>query len=207
MSEEQSMTYVVQGREVDRDDIEQEAAIFEWQTGKRANRALIARNLANDEPASTFAGDPSAIASPLPVGMAIPDPKVINQLVEWSLAQSVKIREAILEFLEEPGDDSLNSTLALLIDEGIIAAITPEKPVKKAGFIDALMRLLQTDHRDYSSTELYDWARTVHLAKRPEATVRQAMRRLIEQGKVVKTSQQTYRYVGGVIWTSTQTIM
>lgn len=188
MPDQQDFVYVIQPRGVDQDDIDQEAAIFEWTTGRRANRRLIANKLQNDEPAAVFSGDPTSVAVPVPTGVNIPNPRVIEQIVTWSLEQSDLIRKAIFEFLEEPTDDNLSNTLTFLIDQGIIEAVaTGEKP-KKVGFIDALVRLMKTERRPYTSGELYAWARTIHSAKRPEATVRQALRRLISDGKVVKTN-------------------
>lgn len=185
-------TYLIQGREVDREDIDQEAAIFEWETGKRANRALIAKHLANQDPAATFSGDPTTVAWALPTGLNLPNPRVIQKLVDWSLEQSDRIRSVMLDFLDEPSEESLVSTLAILMDEGIIQSAIPPK-AEKASFADAIVRLLTTDRRIYSSQELYAWARGIHSAKRPEATVRQALRRLISLGKVTKLGDSQYQ--------------
>src|SRR6185369_17826584 len=174
--------------------VNQEAALWEWQhPGQRANRQLIRKSLENKVPEVTYSGDVTAVASSLPVGLNLPDAKVIEALVKWSLEQSEVVKAAMFQFLVQP-EDRLEETIAFLMSAEIITKVAPVV-AEKTGFIDALVKLFES-RRVIARADLMVWARTIHQAKRPEATLRQALRRLLSQGKIEKVDNDSYNWKG-----------
>lgn len=108
-------------------------------------------------------------------GDSLPDPEVIDKLAAWTTQQSARVQAAVIEYLEDPKDQSLEHVLQL-IDRAV-----PEdtEPIARPNFAQLVLRSLPA-----TKDQLYQLAYREHLAKRPEATVRQVVRRLSAQGKL-----------------------
>lgn len=178
------LVYLVQPRRVDREDVEQEAQIWEFtHPGKRARRSLVRKALESREPAATFQGDPTRIGRPLWDNTPeIPNPAAIARIREWAQGKSVLLQQAIEDYLREDTDEKLETIKKLLIREGVKQDRNHTAP-RMVTFHSGLMRIL-SDGKPHNMTELYAWARSFHQARRPEATLRQALRRLKTKGLV-----------------------
>lgn len=107
-----------------------------------------------------------------------PSEAVIDKLVAWTTQQSATVQLAVQEYLEDPRDEALNQIL-LLINQAV-----PEKEAdSKPNFAQLVIRALPA-----TKDQLIQMAFREHLAKRPEATVRQVLRRLSRAGQIVEVN-------------------
>lgn len=164
---------VVQLPVVDRDDINQEAALLELQ-GIKPSRRLLALRMRERE--LTFSGDIDC--QPLPtLAPGLPDPEVIEALIDWTLDQVDEVQAQMFEFLEDP-EERFEETAEFLLRIHLIQPLAT--PAKAASNADLFRNALPAAKED-----LYTLAR-LHLTttRRPEATVRQWLRRSLEAGLV-----------------------
>lgn len=158
---------------VQSEDIEQEAALLILQ-GKTPSRTLIYKRLSR--------GD--AIFDEIPQGSTllfsdnpVPDENVTRQLVEWALEQEERTQQLIFDFLDDPSDEALPGLLSQLDKQGVqlySREIKREKSLTQV-ILDEITKAPRTIE------ELYELGRQVHVSRRPEAAVRQVLRRLTEQ--------------------------
>lgn len=193
-------SFIIQAPTVDEDDVEQEAALLRLM-GKTPSKALIRKKL-QVYGAALFSGElPFASAMPgTSVGdySSYPSEEVVQVLGDWARTQPKGLAMAVMSFIEDPSEEQLQDILRLIRK-------TPEaKQYRQAqgnnSFSAMLKNFILTGKGSRSIEELYEYARTVHSAKRPEATVRQALRRLIREGIIEKArtqdGEQIYRIIG-----------
>ncbi len=110
----------------------------------------------------------------------IPNIQVILKLSNWLLKQEEKIKEVILDYLDNPGDDKFWSILVLLdVDH------PPPKKIREGSLIDLMLRSLPA-----SKEELYEIAIREHKSNRPESAVRTNLRRLLEDGRIKEIERE-----------------
>lgn len=106
------------------------------------------------------------------------------KLVEWSFSQEKEAQNIIIAFLEDPSEHMLTITINRLVRLGYIDTVTytPEAP---ASLADLLRRQLE-QNGIMAFADLYEIARNQHVSKRPNAAVRQTLRRFESQGLLVR---------------------
>lgn len=161
---------------VSKDDIEQEAALLRLM-GKTPNKALIYKRLSRQE----------AIFDEVPVGASLlwdddphTDPAVTEALVDWALQQTDAVAGLIFEFLEEPTDEAMAEVLKNLKAQGV--EIFQPDTHKEKSLTQVILDLLKT--RPHTIQELYDVSRSIQPSNRPEAAVRQILRRLTKHSQI-----------------------
>lgn len=165
-----------------RDDILQEAELLKLE-GKTPSLRLL-RKRAEAYEALLFADYlPSGATEIIWEGPQLPDFEVVEAIVNWAMEQAEATREKVLTFLEDPTEEGLKTLLPQ------IQLQAPQK-IKGGSLAQAILRLLST--RPHTKQELYEYARSEHQAKRPEATIRQLVRRLTREGKIQEVSHDTY---------------
>lgn len=183
--------YIIQSPVIDRDDINQEAELLKLEGVINPSKSLIAKRLANQQPASLFQGEIGSIARPLEVSPGV-NIIALERLVQWSIVQSERIQQAVTAYLDDPNDEVFGRTIKILQEEGIIK-IEPKPPANAFSFSAALIRLLEREPKGLEIHDLYTWARGIHSAKRPEATVRQTLRRLVGNNTLMLTEDKRYK--------------
>lgn len=179
--------FILQAPTVDKDDIDQEMELLKLQ-GVRVSRRIVTLRLSQNAEA-TFQGDPGSIASPITT-RSLPPHEVVNQLIEWAIEQSAEVSRAVLDFLAEPDDDQLDDLVARLKKSGAIARKSP--PKAKNGMLSQVL-FTYISEKARTREELYAYARTLHQAERPEAAVRQYLRRAVREETLTLT--EGYYYV------------
>lgn len=108
------------------------------------------------------------------------------QLVEWSFSQPEEAQNIIIAFLEDPTEHMLTITINRLVKKGYIEQ--PEEPSDDrptASLADLLRRQIE-QAGTITLQELYELARVQHVSKRPNAAVRQTVRRFERQKLVTR---------------------
>jgi len=172
--------FILQASIVDNDDIDQEMALLKLE-GITASRRIVSMKLMQKSEA-LFQGDPGAMASPI-ITRTLPPAEVVQMLISWATQQDNDIAQAILDFLVEPDEEELETLVKLLKRQGLAHKT---KPAAKAVLSDTLTAYLSK--RPRSKEELYDYTRTMHTANRPEAAVRQYLRRATRSGLLIETN-------------------
>lgn len=169
---------------VDPDDIEQEYQLLLLQGKKPSRRILFHRALRYESLLFDFTAELSGASEISWAESPIPSAEVYERLTSWALAQSEVIQNSVFDFLEEPSEDKLNRLFKdLRIKE-------PEQPKpNKTSLSDAILNYC-TEPR--SLPELYQLSRRLIFSERPEAAVRQTVRRLLKNGKLER-SANVYR--------------
>ena len=188
MDVEYDNPFILQSVEIDRDDIDQEMALLRLM-GLKPNRRIVTAKLSLNAEA-LFQGDPGNIASTI-VNRSLPPVEVVQRLIEWSIDQSDDIGKLILDFLAEPDDDRLDEVIDQLKSTGIIRG----KVVSSGRGLLSETLTIYLSERPRSKDELYEYARVIHSAKRPEAAVRQYLRRALKQGQLRLSSEQKYEVI------------
>ena len=160
---------------VDAGDIEQEAALLRLQ-GITPSKLILRKRLQPTE--LTFSGD-LIDASPLNFARVIPSQETLESIIDWARPQAAPVQDLIWQFLEDP-EANLESTLKKL-------KLTPAKASSSTPLATILMNALPATKEDLSQLV----AQVSPTTKRPEATVRQFIRRhqlTITDGIVQKES-------------------
>lgn len=174
------------------EDLAQEAALLRL-CGKTPSLSILRRRAQRYE-ALLFADELPAHATEMDWGSdPIPSMQTLEQLTGWALHQSAQVAEMVFNFLEQPTDHTLTEVLKELRDQGVVQPADPSpQPTGNGSLTEAILNLLR--HRPHSQDELYSFARDSIISKRPEAAVRQILRRLIRAGQVTKeTPNDVYR--------------
>lgn len=165
---------IVQMSPVLREDVNQEAELLKLQ-GITPNRRILALRMQQRE--LTFSG-PLEDARPIPqLGPSQPTEDVLEALVDWTLEQISEVQAQMFEFLENP-DDLFDETISLL--RGFELITGSQKPPKELAFADILRSNLPATRQ-----ELYRMGRELlPTTRRPEATVRQWIRRMLRDDSI-----------------------
>lgn len=110
------------------------------------------------------------------------NPEAVETLLEWMFDQSDQIQVAVLAYLSDPSERRFKTVLRL-----IDRATEEVRPRQSNTLVDLVVRVLPATLED-----LYKMARREHQAKRPEAAVRQLLRRLTAEGRIVKKGELYY---------------
>ncbi len=167
---------------IDHQDVLQEAELLRLQ-GKIPNLRIIRKRLSRGvllydlppEDAQPFEESPY-------------DPEVTEALIDWALQQTEKIQERIFLFLEEPTHEAVPSLLIFLRRQNIPLNLIDTAPT---GSLSKL--LMRTLHEPQYLDDLYELARRSHVSERPEAAVRQFIRRAQKEGKILQDEHGRYQ--------------
>ena len=100
------------------------------------------------------------------------DDLMATQLADWVVEQNQRVQEVVWEFLE--GDDDALELLGELLGKRTRVVIRREEPLSHM-----VLRSLPASHE-----ELKAMAVAFHPSKRPEAALRQFLRRAEKEGKI-----------------------
>lgn len=167
---------------VETDDIEQEMALLRLQ-GKNPRKDFVAKRLAHGE----------AIFDEVPMNATLmwnedplPDPNVTEALIDWAFTQSEAVADATFDFLDDPTTEGLNELLVFLGQEKV-QVFEMELPRERS------LTQLITDHLPTTLEDLNGLARSLYPSARPEAAVRQVLRRLNRTGQITITNEYITR--------------
>jgi hypothetical protein len=163
---------------VSKEDIDQEVALLKLEGKTNVSRSIIYRRLSRAE----------SIFDEVPVGATllwqdqpITDPHVTETLVDWAMHQTSSIAEVIFDFLESPTEDQVDAVLEKLHSLGAVLEASKPAP-KEIPLTQIVLEALSI--RPHYKEELYALARSIQPSQRPEAAIRQMLRRLKRQGVV-----------------------
>lgn len=161
---------------VPREDVDQEAELLRLQ-GINPHKGLIYKRMAQGE----------AVFDDVPMGASLlwsddpyPDPEVTEQLVHWALQQSEEIAAVVFDFLDNPSDEAVDVTTKQLASLGI--DVYKAKKRKPKALTQIILELLE--RKSYEVEELNEVARSLQPSSRPEAAVRQILRRLQAEKRI-----------------------
>lgn len=100
------------------------------------------------------------------------DDLMATQLADWVVEQNQRVQEVVWNYLE--GEEDALETLGLLLGKRTRTVIKREEPLSHM-----IARSLPASHE-----ELKAMAVQYHPSKRPEAALRQFLRRAIKEGKI-----------------------
>lgn len=103
--------------------------------------------------------------------------RALERIIEWSMEQSALVRLAVVEYLEEPGDEHLEAVLDLIDVQAPVAGTKRKEASLTSLIVHALPATIE---------ELYVLARRQHRSHRPEAAVRQTIRNLRKKGSLLE---------------------
>lgn len=170
---------------LDPDDVNQEAALLRLQ-GKNPRLSLLRKRMSHEE--DTFDEVPFGSA-PLWEDPGY-DQSVTDQLVEWALSQSLDIADRIFEFLEQPSDEDLPPLFKYLVRSGITLHQPKSSAQSSAQILLSALRV-----RPHDPGELAQIIRSLYPSKRPEALVRQFLRRYQKSGILRVEEDKVYMEV------------
>lgn len=169
---------VVQLPVVDIEDVRQQAELLKLTGVTHVSYGLLRRRMQPRE--QIFQGDVDAL--PLPGTPPLPDPDVIETLLEWTLAQVSEVQAQMFAFLEDP-DTEFDETVEFLVSAQILQSPKRHSHGRELSTAALFLAALPA-----TKLELYAYARSILTStRRPEATVRQWLRRSLETELVVVT--------------------
>jgi hypothetical protein len=164
------------------EDIKQEAELLKLR-GKTPSLRILRKKFNRFEALLAGMDEDLKGAEPPPWDLApMPPQEVIDQLIDWAMNQSEVISMIIFDFLEEPSDESLTTTISILKENGV--DLFTKKVVRKS-LTTIIIEAINQEPRDIY--DLYELARKELQSERPEAAVRQILRRLQRAGQVIRT--------------------
>lgn len=167
------------------EDLEQEVALRKLEGVEFPNRSLIMKELnygksgraLTYEELPEFVSFESAFSDGTPDGLDIGE---TERLINWALEHD--ILDKVDEFLESPTEEMLEELMSFLVELGLVDE--PPKPnfsIKRKHQTPALI----LKNLPATKEELYEMARTIlTTTARPEATIRQALRRMTKQNRI-----------------------
>lgn len=180
---------------ISKDDIDQEIELLKLETGiERVSRSIIIKKLRKQERAVLSSFDMEIDFTPLwqESSFTVAQLQAIEQILDWASHQNDLIQAEVFRFLDEPSHDNLREIINLLVDNGIINRTSRRRAVKvkqqhrrSFSLTQLIIKALKT--RSYMIDDLYELARQNSSAERPEAAVRQTLRRLVRKGYVIQT--------------------
>jgi len=157
-----------------KEDLKQENVLAKLEGRGKVSRK---RNLEKELAYGLVAPD---IAQPLWTP-EIPDLDAIEVLSTWLLQQAEVIKQAVLNYLEDPNEGYFFKVLVLL-DLKFIPLM------KEKSLVSVILEALPAD-----KDTLYDLAIRVHHSKRPTAAVRVTLRYLARRDEITKDEEGIYR--------------
>lgn len=118
--------------------------------------------------------------------------QAIEQIVRWASKQSDQVRIEVFKFLDDPSFKNLQETLDQLYNLGIIkkkSSRNPNRSNHQSSLTDMILHSLEFPQ---PLEELMELGRMNSTSRRPEAAVRQALRRLKRKGTIIETSPGIY---------------
>lgn len=178
--------------EVPEDDILQELELLKLQGIPKASRYIVERKLKYQN-REYFFDDHSLLNIE---GPAFAPPtfsaEVYDRLVDWALSQSPEIARLILEFLDEPSEEYLKQVLKILKKSELLA-IDYETPSQSITLTQKILDFIE-EQAVIVIEDLYEMARIfLYDSRRPEAAVRQVIRRLTTQGQIEQIEKGVYK--------------
>ena len=164
-----------------KEDLDQEVELLKL-LGKTPNRSIIIKKMLRYEAYLTDFQSPVAWDTTPWSQSSDVSLESIQQITEWALTQSDQITVLIFEFLD--GTVELSTVLKTLKASGLVSRIAKEYYYEsRVTLTDQMLDRLQSPA---TIEELYSLARNFLDSKRPEAAVRQILRRFISKGIIEK---------------------
>jgi hypothetical protein len=158
----------------DYDDVNQEAELLKLQ-GIVPNKRIIRQRLALQAPELLFNLGPDE-AEPIYHQHPTPSLETMEQLIDWTLQQAGPVQEQLFRFLDDP-EAQIDETLRFLEQHEVIRPIRPSEDVRIP--LAEIMRNSLPRSRGELATLIKEVSPST---RRPEATVRQFLRRGLNQG-------------------------
>ncbi len=173
-----------------KDDVDQEMELLRLE-GKVPNRSIILKKMLRyDALLYDFSNPAIDSCDVLWPGNSESQANLeaIEILVDWALTQSDQISKLIFDFLSD--DITIDDVMKELKDHRIVRSTKTSEYQPRTTLTEVILNHL--DEHEMSIYSLYDLGRNfLHNSRRPEAAVRQILRRLIQREVVKK------EYIGG----------
>lgn len=164
------------------DDLQQQAELLRLE-GKTPNMGILRKRMLHQE--ETFDDVPFG-AQGLWEEPGY-DHSVTEKLVDWALAQSLEIADRIFEFLEEPTEEDLPKLISFLGKSGVTIHKASAPKISSASILLKALAI-----RPQEPEELVKIIRSLNPSKRPEALVRQFLRRYQKSGVIKVEADLVY---------------
>jgi hypothetical protein len=162
--------------ERDKDDLRQHAELTYLLTGKRLRRPpsgiIYGRGMG-------YGLQPPDEAVPYWYRPNETNEEALGSVIEWMMEQEVDIQSATFDYLDNPSDASLQRILTLV--NGVRTKV-PSNPTGRGGGHTMAALLLRS--LPATMDQLKELGRREHLAERPEAQIRQLIRRYTKENKI-----------------------
>jgi len=170
-------------------DVNQEAELLRLM-GKRPNKAIIRAKLSYKHRRELLFSDDAKDAQPAFLTPII-SADVFEAITDWALAQNTLIAERIFDFLEDPSEDLLKDLLKQLRQAGLVQEVAKApKTSTNNSLTQLVLRSLSTGAQPIE--ELYELARVSINSQRPEAALRQLLRRLVRSGQIIDLGNKIF---------------
>lgn len=164
-------------------DLHQEAELLRLQ-GVTPNMSILRRKMSRSD-ASLFGDDLPITATPIDWEVSpIPSQETLLAIAEWAIDQDDEVQGILFPFLEEPTQMGLDYVLGELERMKVIPKQRKHKGARSVSLASVIFSFIEDAGRPVRPEELFDLARGFRLARRPEATVRQILRRYTAEGKL-----------------------
>lgn len=189
---------------VDEDDVNQEVELLKLMGIEKPNKSIIRARLAKARELLYSEKLPRS-ARVLEYGLDDTSNlslSQIEQLTEWALEQEDETAcEMVLGFLDNPSEAALATILKYLVNHNLISRSnkklaskkTTEQP-KSVSLGSLILKTLSCEHQT-PIEQLYELGRSVLHSNRPEAAVRQALRRLLSSRQIKEVSPKIYSVI------------
>lgn len=170
----------------DRADIMQEAAIYEWQHDQRPSLKLLYKKLQRQQSLSFGFFPPSEnLGNPF-AQQPISSRETFEQLIEWTLDQSGEVQSIVLTWLDDPAKEEVTSIILKL--QGLGVTLLGGLPTTRTPKSVAVLILEELAQGPRERKQIYELIQRLYQTKRPNATARQALRRLSGNGIIEEVS-------------------
>ena len=181
---------------VDQEDVEQEYQLLmlEYQNNPLRGTETPSRDIIRKRLQGRMS---ESLVGEIPIHATAMDPgggdelerrvEAASRIIEWSFSQPEEAQNIVIAFLEEPTEHMLTITINRLVSKGYIDPVT-YTPEPSGSLAELLKRQIE-QAGTMSFEELYELARIQHVSKRPNAAVRQTLRRFEKQGLIVRNTE------------------
>lgn len=175
---------------VEKEDIDQEIELLKLE-GKVPSRAVLYKKFSRYEGVLFDSiGSPDLSGQPPWASAQYSSLETINRIVDWSLVQSDMVQSLVLEFLDS--EIEVDEVITILVKEGVITKPKKYPKLPTITLTDEILALF-SERREIHIYDLYEMAREFNSSsKRPEAAVRQIIRRLVRSGVITKEGAYVY---------------
>jgi len=186
-------------------DVEQERFLIHLTTGKplhEISKQIIVRRLRGQERSLLSNFESEMSYSPLwqESNFTGAQLETIEQILIWVSDKPQEIQDQVNEFLEDPNLTNLSETISLLEDYHLIPKQSrrrkspiPGRRRPPTSLTQLIIRALISGPREIE--DLYQMARNNSNARRPEAAVRQTLRRLKGKNIIAESEQGVYSWI------------